>query len=278
MMKHSVTRGPDERAPRDPARHPGASTAPPRWSTSSCAPTSRVSFTELSEETGLARSTTSRLLAALERTELSSATPPAAYVAGPLFALHAARHDPWPQMARLARPVLEAVGEQTGETVHLGVRPRRRRSCTSRQVESTYLPRRPRLEPGRRTRRTARRWARCSTPSDCSPLPAGRLERRTDRTVATREALRRRARARSAAQRLRRPPSTSSRSGSPASPRPSPAGTACVAALGVSGPTARLQDRVDQIGRLLIEQADALSALLRRRTRTAPTAHKEGAA
>jgi DNA-binding IclR family transcriptional regulator len=44
-----------------------------------------------------------------------------------------------------------------------------------------------------------------------------------------------------------------------------------IAALGVSGPTARLQDRVDQVGRLLIEQADRLAALLRR-------THKEGAA
>jgi DNA-binding IclR family transcriptional regulator len=45
-----------------------------------------------------------------------------------------------------------------------------------------------------------------------------------------------------------------------------------IAAIGVSGPTARLQDRVDQVGRLLIEQSAELSALLRRRTR------KEGAA
>jgi len=50
------------------------------------------------------------------------------------------------------------------------------------------------------------------------------------------------------------------------------------AALGVSGPTARLQDRVDHIGRLLIEQADALSALLRRRTRPGSDRSKEGVA
>ena len=40
-------------------------------------------------------------------------------------------------------------------------------------------------------------------------------------------------------------------------------------AIGVSGPTARLQDRVDHIGRLLVEQSEALSDLLGRRpTRT----------
>jgi hypothetical protein len=41
-----------------------------------------------------------------------------------------------------------------------------------------------------------------------------------------------------------------------------------ICAIGVSGPTARLQDRVDQIGRLLTQQADALSALLGRPGRT----------
>ncbi|MEO5651305.1 MAG: IclR family transcriptional regulator C-terminal domain-containing protein, partial [Marmoricola sp.] len=42
---------------------------------------------------------------------------------------------------------------------------------------------------------------------------------------------------------------------------------AAVAAVGVSGPTARLEDRVDHVGRLLMEQAEALSALLRRGSR-----------
>ena len=45
-----------------------------------------------------------------------------------------------------------------------------------------------------------------------------------------------------------------------------------IAALGVSGPSPRLQDRHDEIGRLLNERAEQLSGLLRRRTR------KEGVA
>src|SRR3954451_16666402 len=80
-----------------------------------------LSFTELSDETGLARSTTSRLLAALERTELLERDPNGGYVAGPLFALPAALHGPLPQIPRLAGPVRGAAGRQTGETVHLGV-------------------------------------------------------------------------------------------------------------------------------------------------------------
>ncbi len=41
-----------------------------------------------------------------------------------------------------------------------------------------------------------------------------------------------------------------------------------VATAGISGPTARLEDRVDHIGRLLKEQTEALSALLRHGPRT----------
>ena len=161
-----------------------------------------LSFTELSDETGLARSTTSRLLAALERTELVERDAAGGYVAGPLFALHAALHDPWPQIARLARPVLETVGEQTGETVHLGVRRGDgRRAHRPGRVDASCC----RRATGTRSTypRTARRSARCSTPTACSPVPTGRLERRTDRTITTREALRRRAARRSASTRLR---------------------------------------------------------------------------
>src|SRR3954465_13587080 len=80
-----------------------------------------LSFTELSDETGLARSTTSRLLAALDAADLVERDPSGGYVAGPLFALHANYHDPWPQVARLALPVLERVGALTGEPGPLGV-------------------------------------------------------------------------------------------------------------------------------------------------------------
>src|SRR3954465_10803793 len=146
-----------------------------------------LSFTELSDETGLARSTTSRLLAALERTELLERDPSGGDVAAPLFALHAALHDPWPQIARLARPVLEAVGRQTGETVHLGVA-RADTVVHIAQVASTYLL-------------SAPDWNQVDVPPhcsslgkvlyayDCLPVPSGRLERRTAHTITTRESL-----------------------------------------------------------------------------------------
>jgi DNA-binding IclR family transcriptional regulator len=233
-----------------------------------------ISFTELSDETGLARSTTSRLLAALERTELVERDPVGGYIAGPLFALYAALHDPWPQIARLARPVLETVGEQTGETVHLGVA-RGEDVVHIAQVESTYLL-------------SARDWNQVAVPPHCSslgkvlyafdrlPLPAGRLERRTARTIGTRDAL-----ATELAAVRRQGFATTIdelETGLTAIAAPVEGPDGVFAALGISGPTARLHDRVDRLGRLLLEQSDALSALLRRRTQHGSTSSKEGAA
>jgi DNA-binding IclR family transcriptional regulator len=218
------------------------------------------SFTELSDETGLARSTTSRLLAALERTDLVERDASGGYIAGPLFALHAALHDPWPQVARIARPVLVEVGARTGETVHLAVA-RGEDVVHVGQVESTFLL-------------SARDWNQVDVPPHCSslgkvlyafgllPLPAGRLERRTERTVTTREALT----AELATIRRTRYAVTIDEleTGLSAIAAPVEGKDGVICAIGVSGPTARLQDRADLIGRLLVEQADLLSALLGR--------------
>jgi IclR family transcriptional regulator, acetate operon repressor len=229
-----------------------------------------VSFTELSDETGLARSTTSRLLAALERTDLIERDRSGGYVAGPLFALHAALHDPWPQVARLARPVLVELGARTGETVHLGVA-RGQGVVHVGQVESTFLL-------------SARDWNQVDVPPHCSslgkvlyaygllPMPVGRLERRTDRTVTTREALA----AQLADIRRTRYAATIDEleTGLSAIAAPVEGKDGVICAIGVSGPTARLQDRVDHIGRLLVEQADALSVLLGRPSRLVPAKHR----
>lgn len=242
-----------------------------------------VSFTDLTEESGLARSTTSRLLAALERTELLERHPSGGYVAGQLFALHAAIHDPWPQVARIAHPVLEEVGQRTGETVHLGVA-RGVGVVHIGQVESTFLL-------------SARDWNQVEVPAHCSslgkvlyafgvlPVPPGRLERRTARTVATRDALA----AELEAIRHKRYAATVDEleTGLSAIAAPVEGKDGVMCAIGVSGPTARLQDRVDPIGRLLVEQSDALSDLLGRRPRphdrdtdqqSTRTMSKEGAA
>lgn len=221
-----------------------------------------LSFTELTEETGLARSTTWRLLAALERTDLVERHSSGGYVAGPLFALHAAIHDPWPQVARIARPALEEVGERTGETVHLAVA-RGLHVVHIGQVESTYLL-------------AARDWNQVDVPAHCSslgkvlyafgqlPLPSGPLERRTERTVATPEALT----AELEAIRRRRYASTVDEleTGLTAIAAPVEGKDGVVCAIGVSGPTARLLDRLDHVGRLLVDRGARLSDLLGGRT------------
>jgi DNA-binding IclR family transcriptional regulator len=237
-----------------------------------------VSFTELSDVTGLARSTTSRLLAALERTELVERDSAGGYVAGPLFALHAAVHDPWPQVVRLARPVLEAVGEATGETVHLGV-PHGHTVVHVGQVESTFLL-------------SARDWNQVDVPPHCSslgkvlyafgrlPLPADPLERPTERTVATRAAL---VKELAHVRRIRYATTIDElETGLTAIAAPVEGRDGVMCAIGVSGPTARMQDRVDAIGHLLIQQADDLAALLGRPaprpTRPSDSPNEEGAA
>lgn len=227
-----------------------------------------VSSSELSEALGLARSTTSRMLAALERTHLLERRPDGLYVGGQLFALYAALHDPWPQVARLAEPVLQAVSRNCGETVHLGVA-RADHVFYIAQVESTYLLR-------------ARDWNEVDVPVHCNslgkilcaygalPLPTGRLDQLTPATR-TRTQL---------SKELEGIPKSGFATSVDeleiglsglAAPVLGLDGTV-IAALGVSGPTARLQPHLDDIGEMLAHEGTQLAALLR-----TPT-HKKGAA
>jgi DNA-binding IclR family transcriptional regulator len=107
----------------------------------------------------------------------------------------------------------------------------------------------------------------------CLPLPTGRLERRTSRTITTREALA----AELATVRRTRVAITVDEleTGLTAIAAPVEGRDGVIAALGVSGPTARLHDRVDQIGRLLVDESDHLSRLLHRRTQHAVEAGNE---
>jgi DNA-binding IclR family transcriptional regulator len=236
-----------------------------------------LTFTDISDATGLARSTTSRLLAALERTDLLQRDPGGAYVAGSLFALYAARHDRWQETARVAMPHLERLRDRTGETAHLGVA-QGSAVLHVAQADSAYLL-------------GTRDWTDAFVPEHCSalgkvllaagamPMPDGELERRTERTVADRGALDREltnVRTRGYAATV-----DELEVGLTAVAAPVTGGDGAVfAAIGVSGPTARLEERVDQVGRLLTEQAGQLSRLLRRKAHTPPRSSKntEGAA
>ena len=223
-----------------------------------------LSFGELQDECGLPKSTTSRLLTALERTELLERNDAGTYVAGPLFWLYATRHDPWDELVRLARPTLERVGADIGETVNLSVA-RGDRVVQVAQVDSTYLL-------------GTRDWTEVDVPAHCSALgkvllaygvldlPIGELEEFTPVTVTDRSDLRRQL------ERDRRRGFSSTideleigLTGVAAPVRGS--GGEVVAALGISGPSPRLVDRRDEVGRLLNDRAEQLSRLLRRRTR-----------
>ncbi|MFC6286962.1 IclR family transcriptional regulator [Nocardioides sp. GCM10027113] len=228
-----------------------------------------LTFAHLQEASGLAKSTTSRMLAALERAGLIERDGDGSYVAGRLFWLYAARHDPWQELVRLARPTMEQIGADTLETVHLSVT-RGDRVVQVAQVDSQFLL-------------GTRDWTDVDVPAHCSALgkvfyawdalalPDGPLERLTDATLADREALRLDV----AATRRRGWAVTRDELEvglvGVAVPVHGVRGDV-VAALGVSGPTPRLEPRLDELGAHLNDHASELSALLRGLT------HKEGVA
>jgi DNA-binding IclR family transcriptional regulator len=222
-----------------------------------------MSFADLQDASGLAKSTTSRLLTALERSGLVERDPAGSYVAGRLFWLYAARHDPWEELVRLARPVMERTGADTGETVHLSVT-RGERVVQVAQVDSTYLL-------------GTRDWTEVDVPVHCSALgkvflawhalerPAGELERPTPATIADPAELRRDGvRSRDRGWALTCDELEIGLTGI-AVPVFGIHGDV-VASLGVSGPTPRLEGRLDELGRRLLERAAELSMLLRGRT------------
>ena len=219
-----------------------------------------MTFADLQDATGLAKSTTSRMLTALERSGLLERDASGSYVAGPLFWLYAARHDPWEELVRLARPTMDQIGEQTGETVHLSVA-RGERVVQVAQVDSRYLL-------------GTRDWTEVDVPAHCSalgkvflawgalPIPSGRLETPTGVTIASAAVLHRdgvRTRERGWAVTADELEIGLTGVAVPLFGINSDV----VAALGISGPTPRLEGRLDDVGRHLLDHAARLSTLLR---------------
>lgn len=214
------------------------------------------SYGDLVAETGLARSTASRLLAALERHHLLGRDATGAYHPGSLFAVHAARHEPTEALVHAAGPVLDEVNRGTGETVNLAV-PSGEGVVQVAQVDSTF-------------RLAVSNWVGVNVPAHCSalgkvlyafeaiPPPRGRLERRTARTAGTSDEL--------AAQlhEIRQDGFAYTHGeleeglDGVAAPVRGRDGRV-LASLGVSGPSFRMVDSLTEIAALVVSQSDRLS-------------------
>ena len=146
-----------------------------------------VTFTELAAATGLAKSTTSRLLLALERNGLVRRDDAGRFRPGEMFVWFAWRGGAEAGLTEVAQPFLNRLGQVTGETVNLGVG---RDGVVEQiaQVDSAYLI-------------GATNWLGRPVPLHCTAigkvllafgaakLPPGRLDRCTDQTITSRAAL-----------------------------------------------------------------------------------------
>jgi IclR family transcriptional regulator, acetate operon repressor len=240
-----------------------------------------VTFTELTAASGLAKSTTSRLLMALERNGLVQRDTRGRFRPGEVFVSYAWRGGAEAGLITVAEPFLDRLGDATGETINLGVASRGMVEQVA-QVDSTYLI-------------GGTNWVGLSVPLHCAALgkvllaygaaslPPGRLVRRTGRTITSRDALQ----ADLAEVRRRGYAVTNEelepglvavaapvyRAGAPAG------GPAVVAALSVSGPATRLTARrVPAIAAQCVAEANALSAVLGYQQQRARGQRKEGAA
>jgi DNA-binding IclR family transcriptional regulator len=229
-----------------------------------------VTFTELAAATGLAKSTTSRLLFALERNGLIRRDEAGRFHPGEVFVRFAWRGGAEAGLTEVAQPYLNRLSAATGETINLGVE---RDGMVEQiaQVDSVYVI-------------GATNWLGRPVPLHCSALgkvmlahgaakvPDGRLERRTPQTITSRAAL-------DADLGTVRECGYAVTDGelepglvAVAAPVHRDDGTV-VAALSVSGPATRLtQARVPQVAAECIGEAAALSAVLGHRPERAPQA------
>lgn len=144
-------------------------------------------LTQLATTHELAKSTTSRILSALERQGLVARDGVGAFIPGPALTRFARTRAGEPDLVSQYRPLLERLAAVTGETANLAIAANDAVELLD-QVDGQYLL-------------GTRNWVGSSVPLHCSSLgkvllafgaaeiPPGRLERRTDKTIATRAEL-----------------------------------------------------------------------------------------
>jgi DNA-binding IclR family transcriptional regulator len=231
-------------------------------------------FGDLVSDTGLAKSTASRLLQALERHRLVHRADAGGYEAGPLFALYASRHEPAGELIHLAQPTLEAISAATGETVNLAV-VRGNAVVQIAQIDSRFLL-------------GTTNWVDVDVPPHCSALgkvffaegviavPHGPMESRTEHTVTDPQALKLQletARRDGYAQAFGELEIGLDAIAAPVHDRTGKA----IAAIGISGPSDRINHDLRRLGELLKAHAQELSMVLGHQARSTRT-RREGAA
>jgi IclR family acetate operon transcriptional repressor len=233
-----------------------------------------MTFTGLSAATGLAKSTTSRLLLALERNGLVRRDDHGRFLPGEMFVSFAWRGGAEAGLVAVAQPFLERLGKATSETINLGVAGNGMVEQIA-QVDSTYLI-------------GGTNWVGMSVPLHCSALgkvllaygaaqlPAGPLERRTDKTVISEAALR----ADLAGVRARGYAVTDEELEPGLIAVSAPVrgyDGAVIAALSVSAPTTRMtRERAPAAAGHCVQEAAGLSAVLGYRQRAARQTRKAG--
>jgi IclR family transcriptional regulator, acetate operon repressor len=213
---------------------------------------------ELAERSGLPKSTTSRLVAALERQGLvqRDATR-GALMPGPVLRAYARRETPGRDLVALAAPSLDRLALASGETVNIGVATTAGAEMLDQRDSRHFIG--------------STNWVGRVVPSHASvvgkvflaegavPVAAGPLEQLAPRTITGHEQLRRdleRTRARGYATAVDElEPGLWAVAAAVRDAR-----GAVVAALAVSGPTVRLRDGLlDELGELTHEEASILS-------------------
>lgn len=217
------------------------------------------SFTDLSHETGLAKSTVSRLLQALERHGFLLRDNAGLFRPGPLFSLYALRHEPTDGLVDVTSKTLRKIADETGETVNLAVS-RTGIVMEVAQIDSSYLL-------------GATNWVGTDVPAHCSAQgkvlyafgalnpPDEPLEPLTPQSITEPAALQRELR------NVRRQGYAISTEEleaglvAVAAPLRTRDGTT-IAAIGITGPLTRMADRTTSLGQLLMTETRRLSRQL----------------
>ncbi len=146
--------------------------------------TQPVTFSELAAVSGLAKSTTSRILSALERNGLLSRDARGAFLPGDAFVRYALRGNTDTDLVSVAHPFLERLGEASRETINLGVQ-RHSMVVQIAQVDSHYVLGGTNWL-GRSEPLHATALGKVLLAFKGAELPSGRLERLTAHTITNR--------------------------------------------------------------------------------------------